>query len=280
MTMKGNVISVAMLAFACVVNSACSSIIRSPRTESSAPDSKKGILFMDDFSVDGRPDTSKWVLSEKGTADWNDEMSESYDQAYVKDGKLVLTGAKVGDTYRAGGIQTKGKFDFTFGKVEVKARISQYPNGAFPAVWMMPQKSIYNGWPDGGEIDIMEHIKQETHIHQTLHTHYTYTLGIKDPSNSRATITEFNEFNTYGVEWTEDKITFFVNGQETMSYSNLYLADESVKRQWPFTKDASFYLILNMGLGGDRPGSWAGPIDDSNLPAIMEIDWIKVSSLP
>jgi len=144
----------------------------------------------------------------------------------------------------------------------------------------MPQKSIYNGWPDGGEIDIMEHIKQETHIHQTLHTHYTYTLGINDPSNSRATITEFNVFNTYGVEWTQDKITFFVNGQETMSYPNLYLADESVKRQWPFTKDASFYLILNMGLGGDRPGSWAGPIDDSNLPAIMEIDWIKVSSLP
>ena len=50
-------------------------------------------------------------------------------------------------------------------------------------------------------------------------------------------------------------------------------------KQWQFTKDSSFYLILNMGLGGDRPGSWAGPIDDANLPAIMEIDWVKITKL-
>ena len=54
--------------------------------------------------------------------------------------------------------------------------------------------------------------------------------------------------------------------------------NEEEMKQWPFTKDSSFYIILNMGLGGNAD-SWAGPIDDTDLPAIMEIDWVKVSKL-
>ena len=53
------------------------------------------IIFKDEFDVDGIPDPEKWVLCEQGGSDWNDEMSESYDQAYVKDGVLVLVGEKI-----------------------------------------------------------------------------------------------------------------------------------------------------------------------------------------
>ena len=69
-----------------------------------------------------------------------------------------------------------GKVDFTFGRVEVRARIPNHPDGAFPAIWLMPQKSapLYSSWPNGGEIDIMEHIRQEDVIYQTVHTHYTF----------------------------------------------------------------------------------------------------------
>lgn len=239
----------------------------------------KDILFMDEFDIDGDPDHDKWILCKKGGSDWNDEMSESYDQAYVADGKLILKAEKVGDTYKAGGIETRGKFDFTFGKVEVKARITQYPNGAFPAVWMMPKTPIYGGWPQSGEIDIMEHVRQESVIHHTIHTHYTYDLNIKNPPNTKQVACGFQDWVIYTVEKTEDKLTFYVNGQETFSYSNLKLEDETEKKQWPFTKDNPFYLILNMGLGGDRDGSWAGSIDDQHLPAILEIDYVKVTKL-
>mgnify|MGYP003102371843 FL=1 len=64
-----------------------------------------------------------------------------------------------------------------------------------------------------------------------------------------------------------------MNGATTLVYPNLHLADESVKKQWPF--DTSFYLILNYALGG--AGTWPGTITDSELPAKMEIDWVKVS---
>ena len=144
---------------------------------------------------------------------------------------------------------------------------------------MMPKKYIYDGWPNCGEIDIMEHVKQESVIHHTIHTHYTYDLNTKDPSNTAQVTCNYQDWNIYALEWSEDKLTFFVNGQETFSYSNLKLENEAEMKQWPFTKDSSFYLILNMGLGGDREGSWAGPIDDANLPAIMEIDWVKITKL-
>ena len=78
------------------------------------------LLFSDDFDVDGNPDPDKWVLCQKNTSDWCDEMSESYDQAYVEDGKLILKAELVDGEYKAGGIETNGKFNFTYGKVEVK----------------------------------------------------------------------------------------------------------------------------------------------------------------
>lgn len=243
-------------------------------------DADANLLFKDDFNVDGTPDPSKWVLCKKETSDWNDEMSESYDQAYVKDGNLVLKAEKVNGNYLAGGIESLGKFDFTFGKVEVRARLTKYPDGAFPAIWMMPKKYAYPGWPNAGEIDIMEHVKQESAIHQTIHTNYTYNLHLtSEVPNTKATVCNYGDYNVYGMEWTADKLTFYVNGVETFNYPNLKLPNEAEVMQWPFTKDASFYLILNMGLGGNREGSWAGPIDDDNLPAVMEIDWVRVSKL-
>lgn len=237
---------------------------------------QKGVLFYDDFNVDGIPDETKWVLCPKASSDWNDEMSESYDQAYVENGNLILKAELVNGEYKAGGIKTEGKFDFTFGKVEVRARITRYPNGAFPAIWMMPKRYEYSGWPNCGEIDIMEHIKQESGIHQTLHTNYTYNLGNKVGTTAQ-TVCNFAEYNTYGVEWTSETLTFYVNGEKTFSYSNMHLENESELKQWPFTENASFYIILNMGLGDE--GTWAGSVDDDNLPAVMEVDWVKVTKL-
>lgn len=236
-------------------------------------DNSENLLFSDEFDIDGIPDTDKWVLCPPGTSDWSNQMSESYDQAYVKDGKLILTAEKKDGKYLAGGIKTQGKFGFTFGKVECRARITRHPDGAFPAIWMMPQKYLYSGWPACGEIDIMEHIKQEGFIHQTIHTHYRNKLGNNENTTAQTTC-DYWDYNVYGVEWTEDELVFLVNGKETFRYSNMQLDNEAEVMQWPFGNGAEFYLILNMGLGDE--GTWAGPIDDAGLPAMMEIDWIRV----
>lgn len=233
------------------------------------------LVFQDEFNnANGIPSETDWELCKKQTSDWCEEMSESYDQAYVQDGNLVLIAEKKGSTYYAGGVQSK--FSFTFGLVEVRAKLSRYPNGAFPAIWMMPSKYIYPGWPDCGEIDIMEHIKQDPFVYQTIHTNYTYDLNIKNPPNSQTFVCNFNEYRVYSLEWTSEELTFFVDGKKTFSYPNLNLALENEKMQWPFTKDAAFYLILNMGLGRNDGSSWAGSINDNLLPARMEVDWVRI----
>lgn len=239
------------------------------------PSQFQTLMFEDDFnSLDTIPDPMKWELCERMTSDWNEEMSESYAQAYVKYGNLVLLADKEGDEYVAGGIQSR--FSFTFGRVEVRAALTRLPNGAFPAIWMMPSRYIYPSWPNCGEIDIMEHVKQEAVIYQTVHTHYTYDLNIKNPSNGTTYMCSFGGFCVYAMEWTPDEITFFVDGVKTFSYPNLHLSGEADMKQWPFTKDAAFYVILNMGLGRNNGSSWAGPISDASLPATMLVDWVRI----
>ncbi|WP_288360073.1 DUF4971 domain-containing protein [uncultured Bacteroides sp.] len=241
---------------------------------------ENGILFMDDFDEDIL-DRNKWLPICRTTADWKMEVSE--EMLDVKDGNLVLYADKVDGVYKEGRVETRTKFSFTYGLVEVCARVTKHPNGHFPAIWMMPEVVAYppggvNTNPISGEIDIMEHVQQQDFIHQTIHSNYTYHLGIKDPVSTKTTKCDYENYTIYGMKWTEDKITFYVNGIETFSYPNLRLSNEDEVMQWPFREKSAFYLILNMALSRN-PDGWAGAIDDANLPAVMEVDWVKVYKL-
>lgn len=234
------------------------------------------IVFWDDFDqTDSIPDISKWSLCPPQTSAWNRYMSNSYDQAYVSDGKLVLLGEKVGGTYKTGGVQSAGKFDFQYGKVEVNARFTETAQGGWAAIWMMPKSStpIYNGWPACGEIDIMEQLNHDGYVYQTIHSHYKNTLGYNNPTPTITAPINVGVFNTYGVEWTEESLVFSVNGVTTLTYPNMNLEDEDTKKQWPFC--SPYYLILNQAVGGS--GTWPGPITDAQLPAKMEVDWVRVT---
>ena len=241
------------------------------------------LVFSDEFDTDGEPDHDKWVLCPRGKSNWNDEMSESYDQAYVEDGVLKLVAEKVDGEYRAGGIKTEGKAWWGAGhRIEVSARLAKYPNGAFPAIWMMPQKAApgYSGWPGAGEIDIMEHVKQNKYVEHTIHSHYENVLGNKsNPPYTAQTTCDFAEFTHYALDFTENELRIYVNGELRFRYWNLHLSNEAEMMQWPFGNGATFYLILNMGLGGGSD-AWVGNIDDDNLPAVMEVDWVRVYKLP
>lgn len=244
--------------------------------EENEPETRAGsrVIFEDNFDQSSSiPDTAKWVLCPKGTPAWARYLSESYDQAYVKDGKLVLVGEKINGVYKTGGVKTQGKVEFKYGKVEVSARFAKSSKGGWPAIWMMPSAPTYPGWPACGEIDIMEQLNHDKIVYQTIHNHYKNTLGNNTPKPTVTAPYNQGGFNVYALDWTKDALTFSINGVVKLTYPNLHLADESVKKQWPF--DAPFYLILNQALGG--AGTWPGAITDSELPAIMEIDWVRVT---
>lgn len=230
------------------------------------------LVWEDDFNTDGPVSSEKWTLVTKGTPDWKKYMTPSDELAFVQGGNLILKARKTATSYETSGITSANKYHFKYGKVEVRAKLCA-GQGTWPAIWMMPQQSVYGGWPKSGEIDIMEHLNHETKVWQVIHSHYVDNLGIKnDPPYSSTAPFTVGSFNTYGIEWFPERIDFLVNGAVTFSYpkkANLP-ADQL---QWPF--DQSFHLILNLALGG----SWVGAINDAILPVQSEIDYVKVFEL-
>lgn len=231
------------------------------------------LVFEDNFEgPDSIPDISKWSLTEKGTSVWDRHMSESYGQAYQKDGYLYLFGMQSDGEYLTGGIESKGKFDFTYGQLKCRARFLRHPHGNHTGIWMMPEPPAER-WPRSGEIDIMEHLNDEDMVYETVHNWWSDGLGHKDdPKDFNVMHIDPEDFNTYGLIWDEDSLTFTVNGEINFVYKNEKKEGENGFYQWPFYKP--FYIILSQSLGGE--GTWEGVIDDSGLPSIFQIDWVKV----
>lgn len=216
-------------------------------------------------------DTSVWSTISRGTAAWRDTQSSDARCYDWRDGKLVLRGIVNDDrtvdtaAYLTGGLWTKGKKAFHRGRIEIRARL-QAARGAWPALWLMPYEEERYHWPEGGEIDIMERLNFDSVVYQTVHSHYTYTLGIQDPVSSSTAPIRPDDFNVYGVDMWPDSIVFHVNGIRNYAYPRI---ETDKSGQFPF--DIPQYLIVDMQLRGP----WVGPVDPEDLPVEMEIDWIR-----
>lgn len=222
------------------------------------------LIWQDDFNG-STIDTTKWTRITEGSPDWKNYMTDD-DQVYdVSNGYLYLKGIVNPDTqtdprpYLTGGIWTRGKYDFTYGKFEVRAKMDE-GQGCWPAIWLLGSTNEYGGWPDYGEIDIMEHLNFDNFIYSTIHSNTK-----SSPSSMTASVNP-TEFNVYGVEWYPNKIVFSINDVTTFTYNKESGADW---RQWPFDRD--FHLILSQQLGG----SWVGNVNPNHLPVDFIIDYVK-----
>ncbi|KQC00260.1 glycoside hydrolase family 16 protein [Pedobacter sp. Hv1] len=228
------------------------------------------VFWEENFNQEHSLDTNKWSKIPRGGSDWNRHMSNDDNCYALKNGKMILRGIRNRDfskdtsRYLTGGIYTKDKVSFGFGRLEIRAKLNG-ATGAWPAFWMLAENSQ---WPNGGEIDIMERLNFDTIAYQTIHTYYTLSLKIKDNPKSGATAKiNPNDFNTYALEKYPDSLVFFVNNKKTFTYPKI--ATKALG-QFPFN-EAKHYLLIDMQLGG----SWVGKIKDDQLPVEMEIDWVK-----
>ncbi len=230
------------------------------------------VVWQDDF--DGpRLDSTKWTKIPPNKADWGRHMTDDPRCYDLRHGKLYLRGIVNPDTatnsrrYLTGGIYSKGKFAWQYGRIEIRARL-ECARGAWPAIWMLAEQRKYGGYPRNGEIDIMEHLNHERKVYQTVHSYYTLVLGHKkDPPHHATARIRKKRFNTYGLEWYRDSLVFTVNGRKNFTYPKVDTADVS---QWPF--DQPFHLLIDQQLGGQ----WVGKIKPKQLPVNMIIDWVKV----
>lgn len=274
---------ISFLFFSCMLSFSCSSdsdeLSEEPTTPANPVQGDYQLVWSEEF--DGNSlDESKWNY-EIGGGGWGNSEKQYYTKRpkniSVANGFLIIKALKESYenySYTSARVTTKGKYEFTYGKIE--ARIS-LPSGAgtWPAFWMHGTDS---GWPLCGEIDIMEHIGSNPNM--TSHATHTFEKnGLKGTNWFNRQHSESSmegDFHIYTLEWEEkadngdDLIRFCIdNKQSTVIYEPHNINDE---RRWPFNRD--FFIILNMALGG----SMGGKINDDifNNPIEMKVDYVRV----
>ena len=181
-------------------------------------------------------------------------------------GNLVITAKKeVNNSYSSSRITTKGKKEFQYGRIETRAKLPT-GQGVWPALWMLGSNIDQVGWPMCGEIDILEYVGKEPQVVFTsLHTQDSHGNTINTKKTKIETIEE--GFHLYAIEWSADKIEFFIDSQLVYTFE----PKSKTQAVWPFNQ--SFYFIINVAIGG----SFGGPeVDDAIFPQKFYIDYIKV----
>lgn len=242
-----------------------------------APSSYEGysLVWKDDF--DGPAlDQAAWSFENgdgcPNICGWGNNELEYYrpENLFFQDGKMIIEAraeAFGGKNYTSSKIVSRGKKTFKFGRIDIRAKLPR-GKGIWPALWLMPQSSVYGGWPRSGEIDLMELIGHEpSKVYGTIH----YGPGPGSTQISRGYTlpsgTFNDEFHVFSLEWKQDQIKWFVDGN---LFSTVNKADLGANN-YPFNED--FYLIFNLAVGGNWPGS---PDASTTFPQWLIVDYIRV----
>lgn len=223
-------------------------------------------------------DTEVWssVAVQANPAPWNRYVVDDAQLAEVKNGHLYVRARwnATTDLPETGAIRTKDKFSFKYGKIEVRAKFTRAGQGGWPAIWLMPENTVYNGWPHGGELDIMERINTDSFVHQVVHQ----TNGEKrHVSNGVTAPIKVDDYNLYTVIKLPNKVEFYVNNQLTM----VHQPHDAFAARWPFETD--FYIILNHACadkGTSGVDFWPETVTSTkDFPYEMAVDYVKVWQL-
>jgi beta-glucanase (GH16 family) len=244
------------------------------------------LVWADEFDVDGPVNSDNWhhqTLGPNGGQWFNGELqhyTDSQTNSFISGGFLNIvakreTTTQDGVTLDFTSARLNSKFAFTYGRVDVRARLP-FGEGTWPAIWTLGKNVNEVGawfqtqgfgttsWPACGEIDIMEH---------GLHATNEVSSAIHTPSSSGATVNTdtqmladvANDFHVYSVNWSPNRITFMIDGVGYYTYEpDVYNADT-----WPFDLDQ--FLLLNVAMGG-----FAGNVDAGFSESAMIIDYVRV----
>jgi beta-glucanase (GH16 family) len=134
---------------------------------------------------------------------------------------------------------------------------------------MLPTDWAYGGWPASGEIDIMEHVGYlPDSLYGSLHTKLFNHIQGTQVTAGIASKTLNTDFHNYGIEWDAEKIDFYYDDYKYLTFNNKHQGSEA----WPF--DRSFYLILNIAVGGNWGGRMG--VDNTIFPQEMQVDYVRI----
>ena len=259
----------------------CDGVVNSSSIAQTAEYKAKGeetLVWADEFDGD-KLDLTKWKFETGdhgfGNHEWQNYIKD--DNVVVSDGTLKITAKLVGDGQKAGDY-TSARLNsiekFTYGRLEVRAKMPELKGkGAWPAIWMLGENISTAGWPECGEIDILEYVSyQPNTVHFNLHSKANNHLADTNISSGPVELeTAEEEFHKYGILWTPTKLSCYLDEPENVTVTFDRPADFN-QDNWPF--DKPFYFLLNVAVGGD----WGGKegVEDSIFPSTMEVDYVRV----
>ncbi|MFY1633927.1 lectin [Solwaraspora sp. WMMB335] len=228
------------------------------------------------------PDAAKWRRDIGGGGWGNNELQyytgSTANAAHDGNGNLVVTARRENPAgyncwygscqYTSARLLTAGTFTQAYGRFEARIKIPR-GQGIWPAFWMLGDNFGSVGWPDSGEIDIMENIGREpATVHGTLHgPGYSGGAAVTGSYTTPGGRPLADDFHVFAVDWAPDAITWSVDGTV---YSRKTAADLRGNR-WVF--DHPFFMILNVAVGGNWPGS---PDGSTSFPQQMLVDYVRV----
>lgn len=169
--------------------------------------------------------------------------------------------------YTSARMVTNGKKTFTYGRIEARLKLPQ-TQGIWPAFWLLGNDIGSVGWPNCGEIDIMEHVGFEpTLTHGAMHgPGYSGNTPFAGTNNLNETVS--NNYHIYAVEWNSTSVSYFVDGNKFYTVNKSQVQSYG---NWVF--DHPMFILLNVAVGGGWPGN---PDGSSTFPQRMYVDYIRV----
>jgi beta-glucanase (GH16 family) len=253
---------------------AAAALIGGCRSTPTAP--KWGLIWQDEFDGPASQalDPTRWgydIGTDWGNAQLEYDTSRPVNVALDGAGHLAIVARKetyLGQPYTSARINTRGLFAQQQGRFEARIKLPS-GQGVWPAFWMLG--SNYNGknWPDCGEIDIMENFGQDPSVvHGSLHGP-GYSGSAALTGKYQLAQGRFDDgFHVFALEWTSDRITYFVDGS---AYQSLQRSDIPSSGRWVF--DHPFFILLNVAVGGGPAGP---PSPATAFPQTMLVDYVRV----
>ncbi len=262
-----------------------------------AQDTEWRLVWSEEFNTDGRPDTTVWNYETGFVRNKEDQWYQD-GNAVCRDGKLVIEARKVEEgtqknpgytpgsddwrsnreyiRYTSSSINTAGKFEFLYGRMEVRARIP-ISSGAWPAIWL---KGRGMPWPSCGEIDVMEYYRIDGIPH--ILANACWGTDQKWVAKWRSRAVPFTHFTDRDPQWADKFHIWRMDWDETSI--RLYLDDELLN-EIPLSETVNGsvgeginpfkrpqFILLNLALSDVR----SGEIDDSAFPVVYEVDYVRV----
>ena len=229
---------------------------------------QSGLVWSDEFEASNL-DPTKWDYDiGQGSWGWgNNELqyyTNSLSNVMLDNGYLRITAKNEqfgAANYTSARIKSKGLFEFMYGRIDARIQVP-IGQGLWPAFWMLGANIDDVGWPQCGEIDVLEHVNTEALIHGTHHYNnngHQYSGG--------STACNAGEFNVYSIEWSPLSIKWFLN--ESMYYEADISSNAVSKEEF----HEPFFFIINLAVGGNWPGS---PNASTQFPSVMLVDYVRV----